>query len=267
MSDNAAYSDDYENTSKLLRHLRGQTSRTALAQMLGVSASTVRRWEEDETQVFLASILEIMDVHTRILDIWLLTFFRVNNLPFVEEFSEIHQNVLEVISRQPIAGAVTAYLDLAEYKESPKHDEEKMAKHLGVSSIAIASCLGSLREAGYIVFRNGKYCTNPTPIETTNSTSQSRQNIRSYWYRRILQALQKPFMTKDHQSRLAYLLHPVSDQTYQVILERQLNFFKEVHYLIRTDEQPKSRIFYIGIDLVCVAELSKNDELTNSSTE
>ena len=139
-----------KGAAHLLVALQGDTPAVALAARIGVSRDALGRWLRGQSEPRLPDLLRLVDAaSTRLLD-WIALFADPVALPSTAQAWTRLQAARALTREQPWSPVVLLALELADYQALPRHEDEWLARRLGLAPELVAECLALLAAAGQV---------------------------------------------------------------------------------------------------------------------
>lgn len=158
MSESFAYSGVLTDEKKILETLISGRNSNDAAKVLGVSADQVRRWRRNSKGIKVPIVLEMIDK----LQPGLFGIFISNFLPEPMLCNDYSKGVEEHKEREsaylnPTLSLIPYGLELDAYKKLKAHDDELLAKKLGISVMEVKEGIALLEEMNIIKLKNSIY--------------------------------------------------------------------------------------------------------------
>ncbi len=244
-----------ERIDLLLQHLLPKAELKTHASSLGVSPQTLRRWYKGESDLGLATILQIFSLLPGQAENFVIRLCEAATCLPPEQLQSWPGSPLEILFRHPIAGALTAALELDEYISQTSHPTGWLAQKLGSTEDEIESALHALQEVGAIRQAGIHYASENLTIDTSGANPSSRLRLRGYWFDRFVRAIGLRKLSLAGRSQLTYFVHALSEDGRHEIKGLLQAFYRDVDRVIRKDRvKKKSSVCYVGIDLIDLSE-------------
>jgi transcriptional regulator with XRE-family HTH domain len=217
-----------------LRAHRARLRATEVAQRTGLSESKLSRIFSGKSGVSLSDFFAIVQATTgRVTDL----IAALVDVGLVPEAAGIHARVeasRELAFAEPWTSAVIAVLDTEAYRASPLASRVFVAGQLGIESALASRCLNSLRMAGLIRKRRGKYrVVDALTIDTRDPARAA--SLRRHWASVSTARLESP----GSRDAFAYNVFSVSRADFERIRELQKQYFREARAIVAGSTNPE----------------------------
>jgi transcriptional regulator with XRE-family HTH domain len=216
-----------EGVVRLLEDLRGKTPMVALATKTGFSRHQIARWLSGAAEPKLPEWLALIEASSlRLLD-FVGAFVDPLTLPTVSSEWRRLQAARDSAYAQPQSHVVLRVLELADYSNLTRHDDEFVARRVGLSVRDVAACLKLLQVAGQIRWHDEKWLPVEESLVDTRQDEARARGLKVYWLRRAA----------DHVDRagdgtFGYNLFSVSKRDLEKIRELHLRYYREVQEIV-----------------------------------
>lgn len=246
------YDYPIERTDLLVNHLvLGHTTKQ-VSRTLDLNYHRVRRWQLMKTEPDLIDVLSLMSLLPGQLENFIIRLCEAGAFAVPKSLVVHSLNPTSVIFRHPIAGALTAVLELDDYQNRDRHSSAEIARLLQTPISEIEECLKALLNSGMVkIDKNGLYKPVEVNIDTSGLDSKNRARLRAFWFERFARQLQSGDLNFSGPSKLSYLLHAVSEAGYTELVEQLRIFYRNVDKIVKLDQRrPKTGVYYVGIDII-----------------
>jgi transcriptional regulator with XRE-family HTH domain len=217
-----------------LRAQRARVRTTEVAQRTGLSESKLSRIFSGKSGVSLGDFFAIVQAVTgRVTDL----IAALVDVSLVPEAAGIHARVeasRELAFTEPWTSAVIALLDTEDYRASRVASRVFVAKQLGIEQTLASRCLNSLRMAGLIRKRRGKYHVVEALTVDTRDPARAA-SLRRHWARASTERLASP----GSRDVFAYNVFSVSRADFERIRELQKQYFREARAIVAGSRVPE----------------------------
>ncbi len=216
-----------DGVALLLEDLRGRTSVVQLADKTGFSRHRVARWLSGTTEPKLPEWLALVEASSlRLLD-FVAAFFDPASLPSVAKEWQRLQAVRHSAYERPESHVVLRALELADYARSKRHDDEFVARRIGLSARDVAECTRLLETAGQIRWQDDKWAPVEEGVVDTRRDELKARALKAHWLR----------LAADHVERggegiFGYNLFSISKRDFAKAKEIHLRYYRELQELV-----------------------------------
>jgi uncharacterized protein DUF4423 len=167
--------------ARLLRDLRGDTTTAELARRTGFSRFALTRWLGAKADPTLPELLTLIELTSRRVLDFVAAFTDPAALPSARQAWRLLQGARQAAYDEPWSHAVLRGLELASYRELPRHEPGWVARRLGIDPSLERSALDILQRSGQIQWDGDRYV--PTEIQSvdTRADPERARELRASW--------------------------------------------------------------------------------------
>jgi DNA-binding phage protein len=215
----------------LLEDLRGRTPIVDLANKTGFSRHRIARWLSGATEPKLPEWLALVEASSlRLLD-FVSAFFDPANLPSVTKEWQRLQAVRHSAYERPESHVVLRAIELADYARSKQHDDEFLARRVGLSVREVADCTRLLEAAGQIRWQGEKWVPVEEGVVDTRRDEVKARALKAHWLR-----LAAEHVESGGEGIFGYNLFSISKRDLAKAKEIHLRYYRELQELVASSK-------------------------------
>lgn len=173
----------------LIRHLAGPRRPAELAHLFGVSSSVISRWKSGESEPSLEQVLFLMEQSAHSHFGFLLHLTEGREFASIRKELEMQRRERELHYDRPWIAMLLLCLITEEYKALAAHDDDFVAKRIGVSTAQVRKAMKDLLGLECVSLNKKHYEPRLRRLNVIGDR-QGEKRIREYWTKRCLGALQ-----------------------------------------------------------------------------
>lgn len=163
-----------------------------LADRLGCSRYSVRRWFAAESQIKLPAFLRLVDVMTDRVQEWVAELVSIDRVPsLAERFARVRL-ARQLAFELPWSEAILRVLETTRYREQAAMGAAAIAAWLGLDRSHVEHVLERLVAAGVILEARGRYQVIGTLSVDTRVTPDGLRRLRQHWLGALLERSRTP---------------------------------------------------------------------------
>jgi hypothetical protein len=216
--------------------MRGTTTLSALAERMGYSRYTVRRWFSAGTKLKLPAFLHLIDVMTGRVQDWVAELVDIAQVPSLSErFARVNL-AKQLAFELPWSEAILRVLETRAYERHEGEGAAFVAEWLGLDrelaqrSLTQMAAAGVIRDTG-----NGRYAVVGTLSVDTRTRPEGLRHIRRHW----LGALAERAQSAHPEDWSGYNVISVSTADMAFIKERMQSLYRELRARVAASEPPE----------------------------
>lgn len=198
---------------------------------LGLSKATVYRYlkkDDLDVSVILMSIGELSSK----LPFFLSFIIKDSKESSFTQLVSMAMNQIETLANNPWLSALESFLNTADYKQLTAHDDEFVAKALGLGKKQVIDGLSLLCDKGFVHKEGAKYIAS-NQVNDLEVSLPSLTKYSQYWTDFTLNRMQTGASLKDHS--LNCKVFSVSDTAHQEIIELTKRSIGELNKILLSD--------------------------------
>jgi hypothetical protein len=227
----------------LLSDWLGSTSIQAIAQRTSRSRFAVSRWLSGKAEPRLPDFLRLMEAGSLRLVDFVASLTNPEHVPSIAREWQSLQVARSLAYEAPWSHAVLRALELEQYQRLPEHEDQFIARALGIGASQVRQCLQLLLAAGQIEQKGGRFAvTSATQIDTR---ADAAANLRlKEWSAQV--GIERLRAGVDGQ--FSFNLFSISEADLDRIRELQLGYFRELRRIV-SSSTPNQRVVLVNLQL------------------
>lgn len=219
-----------EGVARFLRDLKGRTSIVDLASYSGKSRFAISRWIKGETEPKLPEFFQMVECSSLRLIDFLEQLVDPRKLPSVRERWESIEVARRVAYEAPWTQGVLRALELAAYRELPRHEPGWLAKRICIAPELEAECLELLAKTNQIRWEGERWVMGDTLTLDTRKDPAAALKVKTWWGEVALQRF------SEGRRGMMYNLLSVSKRDLERLRELQKAYFNELRTIVAQSE-------------------------------
>jgi DNA-binding phage protein len=219
-----------EGVAALLDDLRGQVSITDLARRAGLSRHSVSRWLSGRTQPRLPDFLGLVEAASlRMVDL-VVALVGPEAVPSLRAAWERLEARRAGAARFPWLQAVLRVLELERYRARPAHDDDWVARQLGIEADQVRASIEFLLHTGQVRRRDDHIVPEVFSVDTRGRPEVSRA-LKSHWTRVAAERIDA-----SAPGQFSYNVFTVSEADFERIRQLHLDYFRALRAIVAESE-------------------------------
>jgi hypothetical protein len=218
-----------------LNAVRGSTTLSALAERVGSSRYSVRRWFSADTQIKLPAFLQVLDAMTDRVPDWVAELVDIEQVPSLRDRFLRVQLAKQLAFDLPWSEAILRVLETTAFQQHPHPGAELLAAWLGADIASVRLTLAQMAAAGVIRQAGDSYAVVGTLSVDTRVKPDGLRRLRRHW----LDALSERSHASHPEDWSAYTVMSVSTADLVLIKERLQALYREVQTRVAASEPPE----------------------------
>jgi len=218
-----------------LNAVRGSTTLSVLAERVGSSRYTVRRWFSDGTLVKLPAFLQVLDAMTDRVPDWVAELVDIEQVPSLRERFARAALAKQLAFELPWSEAILRVLETTAFQRHPTPSVELIATWLGTPVATVRTTLEQMAAAGVIRQAGDSYAVVGTLSVDTRVKPDGLRRLRRHW----LDALSERSHSSHPEDWSAYNVMSVSTADLVLIKERLQALYRELQTRVAASEPPE----------------------------
>jgi DNA-binding HxlR family transcriptional regulator len=232
----------------------GRSPQNLIGNHLKVSRFVVGKWLKGKTCPSLAQMLQIIQLGTTRLSVFIEAFSGNQNLPSFAAYLGLTQKTLQLLEHRPWASGVLSLLDRSDYHEMSRHDDAWIAARLGISQQMVRETLRVLQEFGLIEKKQDHFHSTLKEIDPSVLKLKAK-DLLLYWVDRNERAIQKNYPSSERKSLSSYQIFSVNRKTAQDIKDLYIEFVKQTAVLIHNGQKNSTETYSFIMSMINFDEL------------
>jgi transcriptional regulator with XRE-family HTH domain len=225
--------------------LRGSTPTKDLAARAGVSRFAMGRWLRGDARPRLPHFFSVIDAATGRLPDLVAALVPMQRVPSLRARYQASQAARRAAYDAPWTEAILRVLESTSYRALPSHDDEWIARRLGIGRAEVRQSLDILRRAGAVRRLRGLYrVSNESTVDTRGDPARVAM-LLAHWSQVAATRLPARLPT----DLFAYNVFSLSTADYQRARELLRNTFREIRSLVAASE-PVERVALLNVQLL-----------------
>jgi AraC-like DNA-binding protein len=218
-----------------LDSMRGATTLATLAERMGCSRYTVRRWFSAETQVKLPAFLQLIDIMAGRAQDWVAELVEIEQVPALRErFARVNL-AKQLAFELPWSEAILRVLETTTYQRHPAAGAAFVSEWLGLEIEEVQHALTQMAAAGVIRDTGNAYTVVGTISVDTRARPDGLRQLRQHW----LSALAQRSGSAHPEDWGGYNVISVSAADLAWIKERLQSLYRELRARVAASEPPE----------------------------
>ena len=249
------YEVDPSDWPGLVRRLALDASVETIAESLGVSSLTVRRWLAGVSEPSLCEICSLIDFQLHLLPEFAATFIDLTEFPSLLRRHHQSQGLGKVMAERPWIFAMLTCLELPNYLRTEGGGDLFLANFLNVSLEEIREALHQMVHLGALSFVNDRYVPTQQELDVTPLNRSMRDHFKYFWSLRVTEFLKNGLLPK-FGFRHGIQTVAVSSKASFAIELKLRSTFDDIFKIVR-DDQPNSAttVCYVGLTFADVRDV------------
>ena len=244
-------------TALLLQHLREGATLAELARKLGTNRVSVGRWLKGEAEPRLPDLLRLIEATSlRVLD-FVEIFVSPGELPETRDAWQVLDAQRRLAYSLPWSHAVLRVLELRDYREQRRANDQFIADRLGIALDEAQRCLKALADSRLIARRSGRWVATQVLAVDTRRNPEAGRTLKAHWAGVGLDRL--PQLEPDGQDLFSYNLFTVSEKDWERLRELHIAYFQELRRIVGSS-QPAERVALVNLQLMRLDAKRENAE-------
>lgn len=215
-----------------------------------ISAQKLRRLQLGKTQLTLNDFLVILEVCTARSERFFSLLLGSDPLRSLENVRL--KDYTKIAETVPIAPAIRSYLQLEEYRHSPKHSDIQISLALGLKAAQVKEVINALVKSEAIHFKGQHYINNLAFVDLrAGSRKETSRAVHRYWRDQISKSLAESGAEPSSRVQSAFLIYETNDSLERELFELSNRFYLEFCNTVKKHEGDEfSNLKFMNIEFM-----------------
>jgi transcriptional regulator with XRE-family HTH domain len=227
----------------LLSDWLGSTSIQAIAERTSRSRFAVSRWLSGKAEPRLPDFLRLIEAGSLRLADFVAALAAPENIPSIAREWQTLQVARSLAYEAPWSHAVLRALELEQYQALPEHDDQFIARALGIGVSQVRQCLQLLVAAGQVEKKAARFAVTSAAHIDTRGDAAANLRLKEWSAQVGMERLRAGV-----DGQFSFNLFSVSDTDLERLRELQLGYFRELRRIVGSSS-PNERVVLVNLQL------------------
>jgi transcriptional regulator with XRE-family HTH domain len=240
------YKGKAKDYGAIVRLLCGGRPVSAAATSLGLSRHKLDRWVTNKVPPTLLDMLRIFDAAAAATTDFLVKLCGERATEALRQEMRLALRRKALAAAHPLSAAAELVFVLPEYEAVRRHRRGYLAGRLGISVDQEEKLIQAMVDCELLKFTKGKYelTLGPSSLSTKPPAFADHATIIKYWLTKAAAKIDAETHDRANQraSVMNYRVLAVSQKAYDEIMERFVQFYREIGLIVRDDDESPTQL-------------------------